>query len=259
VFFNFRADRARELSQAFLFESFAGFPRRVWPKVWFATMTRYRDDFPCPVAFQPMYVRDIMPEIVSKSELTQLRIAETEKYAHVTFFFSGGDEKEFPGERRILVPSPRVATYDQKPSMSADEVTEALLAELDRDPPDFTLLNFANADMVGHTGVIPATVEAVKTLDRCIARIVPAFLERGGTVAITADHGNCEMMVDPVTGQPHTAHTTNPVLFLLVSDDLRGRRLKARGRLGDIAPTLLPLLGLAASPQMQGHNLLEEA
>ncbi len=220
-------------------------------------MSSYRSDFSCPVAFRQSYVKGIFPETVSRAGLTQLRIAETEKYAHVTFFFSGGDEKELPGERRILVPSPRVSTYDQRPAMSAVEVTDRLLECLDASPrPDVTILNFANADMLGHTGVLGAAVEAVRTLDGCLSRIVPRIMELGGHVAITADHGNCEMMVDPETGKPHTAHTTNPVPFILAGADMKGRSLRENGRLCDIATTLLPILGLDPDPAMQGIDLL---
>jgi 2,3-bisphosphoglycerate-independent phosphoglycerate mutase len=189
--------------------------------------------------------------------MSQLRIAETEKYAHVTFFFSGGDEKEYPGERRVLVPSPKVATYDLQPEMSAPLVTDRLLQELDGDLcPELIVLNLANADMVGHTGILPAAITAVRALDDCLGRLVPKVLGMGGTVAITADHGNCEMMVDPETGQPHTAHTLNPVPFLLAGEAARGRSLGHGGRLCDIAPTLLPLMGLKADPTMDGVNLL---
>jgi 2,3-bisphosphoglycerate-independent phosphoglycerate mutase len=256
IFFNFRADRARQLTEAFLARDFAGFPRRAQPEVYYATMTRYRADFRCPVAFQPQYLRGIFPELVSRAGLSQLRIAETEKYAHVTFFMSGGDEKEYPGERRVLIPSPKVATYDLQPEMSAREVTDALLRELDTNRPDVTILNFANADMVGHTGCLEPAVRAVRTLDQCLARIVPRVLRDGGHVLITADHGNCEMMVDPETGKPHTAHTTNPVPFLMVGKDLIGRTVRGGGRLCDIATTLLPMLGLAPDPSMEGVNLL---
>ncbi len=257
IFFNFRTDRARQLTEAFVTREFAGFPRATVPHVHFVTMTRYREDFPCPVAFAPQNLKGIFPEVVSGAGMRQLRIAETEKYAHVTFFFSGGDEKEYPGERRILVPSPKVATYDLQPEMSAVPVTDALLQALQSaERPDVTILNFANADMVGHTGDMQAAIRAVRTIDQCLGRIVPAFLERGGTVAITADHGNVEMMVDPVTGQPHTAHTTNPVPFFLAGDAVRGRKLKAGGRLCDIATTLLPILGLPRDPGMDGIDLL---
>jgi 2,3-bisphosphoglycerate-independent phosphoglycerate mutase len=257
IFFNFRADRARQLTEAFTRNEFDAFPRRNRPEVFFATMTRYREDFSCPAAFPPQYLKGIFPELVSRAGLRQLRIAETEKYAHVTFFFSGGDEKELAGERRILVPSPKVATYDLQPAMSAPTVTQQLLRALEGpQPPEVVVLNFANADMVGHTGVLPAAVQAVKTLDQCLAQIVPKVLVLGGTVAITADHGNIEMMVDPETGQPHTAHTTNPVPFVLAGSGLEGRQLKSGGRLCDIATTLLPLLGLEKDPSMEGVNLL---
>ena len=256
LFFNFRTDRARLLTEAFLTKDFAGFPRASVPLVHYVTMTRYREDFPCPVAFAPQNLDGIFPQVVSQHGLRQLRIAETEKYAHVTFFFSGGDEKELPGERRVLVPSPKVATYDLQPEMSAPGVTEALLAELATElRPDVTILNFANADMVGHSGLVPAAVQAVQTIDRCLQRIVPAFLAKGGTVAITADHGNVEMMIDPATGQPHTAHTTNPVPLVVCGDAVKGRRLRAGGRLCDIATTLLPILGLPKAAGMEGVDL----
>ncbi|MGE3171406.1 MAG: 2,3-bisphosphoglycerate-independent phosphoglycerate mutase [Planctomycetota bacterium] len=255
-FFNFRADRARQLTDSFTGRDFQGFPRASVPQVHFATMTRYREDFACPVAFAPQNLKGIFPEVVARAGLSQLRIAETEKYAHVTFFFSGGDENEYPGERRILLPSPKVATYDLQPEMSAPQVTDRLLQELAGDaPPAVTVLNFANADMVGHTGVIPAALQAVRTIDECLARIVPAVHKLGGTVAITADHGNAEMMVDPATGQPHTAHTTNPVPLLIAGEGAGGRRLKSGGRLCDIATTLLPILGVPKDPGMEGVDL----
>jgi 2,3-bisphosphoglycerate-independent phosphoglycerate mutase len=257
IFFNFRSDRARQLTEAFTQKDFTGFPRASVPLVHYVTMTRYREDFACPVAFAPQNLKGIFPELVSQRGLAQLRIAETEKYAHVTFFFSGGDEREYPRERRVLVPSPKVATYDLQPEMSAPQVTDRLLQELEGpDRPDVTILNFANADMVGHTGILPAAVRAVQTIDQCLARIVPAFLERGGTVAITADHGNCETMIDPATGEPHTAHTTNPVPFLVCGDAVKGRRIRGGGRLCDIATTLLPVLGLRPDPTMTGVDLL---
>ena len=256
IFFNFRTDRARQLTDAFVGADFQGFPRATVPQVHFVTMTRYREGLPCPVAFAPQSLDGTFPQVISRSGMRQLRIAETEKYAHVTFFFSGGDEKELPGERRVLIPSPKVATYDLQPEMSAVPVTDALLQELaSGQRPDVTILNFANADMVGHSGVLPAAVQAVRTIDQCLSRIVPAYLALGGTVAITADHGNVEMMIDPVTGEPHTAHTTNPVPFVVAGEAVRGRSLKGGGRLCDIATTLLPLLGLQRTPGMDGVDL----
>ncbi len=256
IFYNFRADRTRQLTAAICQGDFGGFNRPSRPRVHMVSMTRYREDFDCPMAFEPTYLKGIFPEIVSKAGLTQLRIAETEKYAHVTFFLSGGDEKQYPGEQRILIPSPKVRTYDQRPEMSAGLVTDSLLSLLEKQPPDVTFLNFANADMVGHTGDLEAAVTAVRTLDGCLAQIVPRYLELGGTVAITADHGNCELMVDPETGEPHTAHTTNPVPFVLVGKDVKGKQLKTGGRLCDIVTTLLPLLDLPPDPNMEGVNLL---
>lgn len=256
IFFNFRADRTRQLTAAICQRDFDGFERSSRPRVHMVSMTRYREDFTSPMAFEPVHLKGIFPEIISKAGLTQLRIAETEKYAHVTFFLSGGDEWQYPKEQRILIPSPKVKTYDQCPEMSAVQVTDKLLEALDRHPPDVTILNFANADMVGHTGDMYAAVEAVRTLDSCLARIVPRYLELGGMVAITADHGNCEMMEDPETGEPHTAHTTNPVPFVLVGKDVKGMGLRSGGRLCDIVTTLLPLLGLCPDPAMDGVNLL---
>lgn len=256
VFFNFRTDRARQLTDAFVGQDFQAFPRASVPVVHFVTMTRYREDLPCPVAYPPHNLRGALPDVVSAAGLTQLRIAETEKYAHVTFFFSGGNEQEVPGERRILIPSPKVATYDMQPEMSAGLVTDALLQDLaSTNRPDVTILNFANADMVGHSGIIEAAIKAVQTIDQCLERIVPAYLSQGGTVAITADHGNVEQMIDLNTGGIHTAHTSNPVPFVVCSDALVNRRLKSGGRLCDIATTLLPILGLDKGEGMEGIDL----
>jgi 2,3-bisphosphoglycerate-independent phosphoglycerate mutase len=255
IFFNFRTDRARQLSDAFL-PGFTAFPRAAAPVTHYVTMTRYREEFPFQVAYMPQNLEGIFPQVVSEAGMKQLRIAETEKYAHVTFFFSGGNEKEYPGEKRVLIPSPKVATYDLQPEMSAIPVTDALLHELAAgQQPDLVVLNLANADMVGHSGIVPAAIQAVQTIDQCLARIVPAFLDRGGTVAITADHGNIEMMIDPVTGEPHTAHTTNPVPLLIAGEAARGRSLRGGGRLCDIATTLMPILGLRRTAGMDGVDL----
>lgn len=257
VFFNFRTDRARQLTEALTSTEFQAFPRASVPVVHFVTMTRYREDFPCQIAYPPQSLKGSLPEVVSNAGLTQLRIAETEKYAHVTFFLSGGNEQELSGERRILIPSPKVATYDMQPEMSAELVTDALLKELASEKrPDVTILNFANADMVGHSGIVDAAVSAVQTIDKCLERIVPAFVGLGGTAAITADHGNVEQMFDEQTGGVHTAHTSNPVPFVVCSDDLVNRRLNTGGRLCDIATTLLPIIGLEKGDDMIGVDLL---
>jgi len=258
VFFNFRADRARELSEAFLFDDFAGFPREARPKVRFATMTRYRADFPCPVAFAPQSLQGSFPELLASRGIPQLRIAETEKYAHVTYFFNGGEEKVYPGEDRVLVPSPKVATYDLQPEMSAPEVTRQLLERIEQDRYGAIVLNFANPDMVGHTGKLDPAISAVKTVDECLGRIVAALRKKGGIAAITADHGNCELMRDPVTGGPHTAHTTNPVPLIYVNDNDRGALLRAGGRICDVAPTMLRVMGLSQPPAMTGVPLVED-
>jgi 2,3-bisphosphoglycerate-independent phosphoglycerate mutase len=261
IFFNFRADRARQLTAALasVGESrFAGkLARRRVPKLAsFVCFSEYDASFRLPVAFPSEMPRRILGELLSERGLAQLRVAETEKYAHVTFFFNCGLEEPFPGEERVLVPSPRdVPTYDHKPEMSAYTVTEQLLQCIAGDDWAFILVNYANPDMVGHTGVLPAAVKAVETIDACLARAVEAVLARGGDVLITADHGNCELMVDPVTGQPHTAHTTNPVPIWWASPHAAGRRLRDGG-LSDVAPTVLELLGLPVPPEMTGRSLI---
>jgi 2,3-bisphosphoglycerate-independent phosphoglycerate mutase len=225
-------------------------------------LTEYEADFPFPVAFPPQNLSRILGEEVSRAGLTQLRIAETEKYAHVTYFFNGGREVPFPGEDRLLIESPRdVATYDLKPSMSANEVTEQLLAALTHaeaagTPYDLVILNYANGDMVGHTGVLGAAVQACETVDRCLGLIAKRLHEQSGILLITADHGNAEVMLNLETGQPHTAHTLNPVPCILVSEAHKGRRLRSGGALKDIAPTLLGLLGIAQPAEMEGISLL---
>ncbi len=256
VFFNFRPDRARQMTRALSENEFDGFqrPEGILP-VNFVCMTQYDATIAAPVAFPPQTYEDTLGEVLAKQGLQQLRIAETEKYAHVTFFFNGGVEAPNAGEERILIPSPKVATYDLQPEMSAREVTEALLTELDKDKFDVVILNFANPDMVGHTGVLEAAVKAMETVDECAGRIVAKVLALGGSVCITADHGNLEKMTDETTGQPHTAHTTNPVPFILVSNE--EHKLHS-GILADIAPTLLELLHIDKPAAMTGSSLMEK-
>jgi 2,3-bisphosphoglycerate-independent phosphoglycerate mutase len=251
-FFNFRADRARQLSQTFLLKDFDGFERESWPQVNYVTLTQYDVTYQSSFIFAPAVLPKILGKVVSAAGKNQLRIAETEKYPHVTYFFNGGIERAFAGEDRKIVPSPKVATYDLKPEMSAREVTEEMLMRVDK--YDLIILNFANADMVGHTGVLAAGIKAVETVDECVSRIVPAILERGGACLITADHGNCELMRNP-DGSPNTAHTTNLVHFIYVAENAKNFRV-ADGILADVAPTLLFLLGLPQPAEMTGRNLL---
>jgi 2,3-bisphosphoglycerate-independent phosphoglycerate mutase len=252
LFFNFRADRARQLTQAFLIKDFDGFDREVWPQVRFASLTQYDVRFSTPFIFPPEELKNILGKLVSDAGKSQLRIAETEKYAHVTYFFNGGVEKPYPGEDRKLIPSPKVATYDLKPEMSAVEVTDELLKRLA--DYDLIVLNFANPDMVGHTGVVEAGIKAVETIDSCCARIIPKVLELAGKCLVTADHGNCELMRNP-DGSPNTAHTTNLVHFIYVANDSEKFRVDD-GILGDVAPTILFLLGMSQPPEMTGRCLL---
>jgi len=252
LFFNFRADRARQLSQVFLVKDFDGFDREVWPQVHFVTLTQYDVTYSSPFIFEPAELAHILGEVVSAAGKSQLRIAETEKYAHVTYFFNGGIERPFPCEDRKLVPSPKVATYDLQPEMSAREVTDQVLARMAN--YDLIILNFANPDMVGHTGVVDAGIKAVETVDECIARIIPKLLDLGGKCIVTADHGNCEQMRNS-DGSPNTAHTTNLVHFIYVAKDAAQFRCED-GILADVAPTLLFLLGLPQPQEMTGHNLL---
>ncbi len=255
VFMNFRADRARELTQAFTQDDFDGFRRDVRPKLAsFVCLTEYRSDFGLPVAFPPSRPQNVLGEYLSNLGMKQLRIAETEKYAHVTFFFNGGEETPYPGEDRELIPSPRVATYDLKPEMSAPEVTEKLEAAIASGKYDFIVVNYANADMVGHTGKFDAAVAAVEALDACIGRLAAAVEAAGGEMLVTADHGNVEQMYDNATGQAHTAHTTNLVPLLYVGRDAK---LVNGGALSDIAPTVLALMGIPAPEEMTGRPLVE--
>jgi 2,3-bisphosphoglycerate-independent phosphoglycerate mutase len=256
VFMNFRADRARQMTRALTDPAFDGFARPRRPSLGaFVTLTRYGDDFAqLPIAFEPQTIHNSFGEYLASLGLHQLRIAETEKYAHVTYFFNGGVEKVYPGEDRILVPSPKVATYDLKPEMSADEVTDKLVDAIASGRYDAIVCNFANGDMVGHTGNFDAAKHAIEALDRCIGRVVDAARSAGGEVVITADHGNAEMMHDPSTGQAHTAHTLNLVPFVYVG---RPARMATNGALQDVAPTLLALMGLAKPPEMTGHSLVQ--
>ena len=264
IFFNFRADRARELTNAItgqIPERFEGCleRERTVSLSSFVCFTDYDERFDLPVAFHGEPPHEILGDLLAHARLRQLRVAETEKYAHVTFFFNGGLEQPFPGEDRILVPSPRdVPTYDHKPEMSALEVTDRLLAKLSEQTYDFVLVNYANPDMVGHTGVLAAAVKAVEVIDGCLARLTSAALAKGGCVLLTADHGNCEQMIDPATGEPHTAHTTNPVPIWWMTRDPEGKRLRD-GTLADLAPTILELLGLPIPEEMTGRSLLVPA
>lgn len=256
IFYNFRADRARELTRAFVDRDFEGFTRREYPGVHFTCMTQYDATIPAYVAFPPQKLENTLGEILAEHGLKQLRIAETEKYAHVTFFFNGGVEEPNPYEDRVLIPSPKIATYDLKPKMSAPEVTERVIFEISRDVYDVIILNYANPDMVGHTGMLEATKVAVSAVDGYLQQVVDAVLERNGTIIVTADHGNAEMMLED-SEDPHTAHTINPVPFILVGEKYRERILKEGGALEDIAPTILKILGIPQPPEMTGSSLIE--
>ncbi len=258
IFFNFRPDRARQLTRAFIDPYFSDFERKngYFP-VHYASLTQYDEKFNVPVAFPPQYLKDTLGEIFSRANLAQLRIAETEKYAHVTYFFNGGEETPCAGEDRQLIPSPKVATYDLQPEMSAPELTEAILAAIHSHKYDLIICNFANGDMVGHTGVMEAVIKAVRTVDECIGRIAEAMLAVNGAMIITADHGNADMMVDPVTGEPFTQHTTNEVPLTLVADAFKNRTLH-HGILADISPTILELAGLPQPEAMTGQSLINK-
>jgi 2,3-bisphosphoglycerate-independent phosphoglycerate mutase len=271
IFFNYRGDRPREITKAFML------PDEEWKKVpnggfdrgkklenlWYATMTGYEQGLPVRVIFdKPDSMHDILGQYMSAQGLRQFRCAETEKFPHVTFFFNDYREPPFDGEDRQILPSPKdVSTYDKKPQMSAYEVTEEMLRRIASDQYDLIILNYANGDMVGHTGVLPAAIKAVETVDECVGKVVDAVLAKGGALIVTADHGNCEQMIDPITGGPHTAHTTYDVDLVVVDNRLKGRGVKLRegGRLADIAPTALALMGLPQPKEMTGQSLVPAA
>ena len=253
IFFNFRPDRAREITRTLVDKEFCEFETKKM-NLYFVCFTRYDDTMPnVKIAFKPTTLENTFGEYISKNGLKQLRIAETEKYAHVTFFFNGGEEKQYEGEDRILVPSPKVETYDLKPEMSAIEVTDKVVEAINSKKYDVIILNYANPDMVGHTGNLEAAVKAIETIDSCVQRVVEAVESQDGTLLITADHGNAEQMVDAKTGEPHTAHTTNPVPLMLVG--MENVKLKS-GKLADLAPTMLDIMGLEKPEQMTGESLL---
>ena len=252
VFFNFRADRARQLTRAFTEDAFTDFPRPKPPKLDFVTFTEYKAEFGLPAAFPPRPLTHILADVWAQAGLANLRLAETEKYAHVTYFFNGGVEEAFPGEERILVPSWKGATYDLHPQMSAAEITREAVSALREKRFDALVVNFANADMVGHTGKLAETISAIETLDECFGILEQACTETGATLVMTADHGNAEQMVDPETGQPHTAHTTNPVPLVIRRG---GNALSGGGSLADVAPTVLGLMGLEVPAEMTGRDL----
>lgn len=255
VFMNFRADRARELTRAFIEPDFSEFARPRTPALAsYVMLTQYAATFDAPCAFEPFTLNNVLGEYLGKLGKTQLRIAETEKYAHVTFFFSGGREDPFPGETRVLIPSPKVATYDLQPQMSAPEVTDRVVEAIDKQEFDTIIVNYANGDMVGHTGVFQAAVQAVECLDECLGRITSALERVGGEALITADHGNCEQMTDHHTGQAHTAHTTEPVPFIYVGK--RPASIRTGGVLADVAPTLLTLMGVPVPAEMTGTSIV---
>ena len=255
LFYNFRADRMRQIVPPFLDPNFDGFAREYIKDVAIVTMTTYEEHFNVPVLFPDVGIVNPLAEVISKAGLKQFHAAETEKYAHVTYFFNGGKEGIFAGEERHLEPSPKVATYDLQPEMSAQPLLAALLQRLKDHDDDFILVNFANPDMVGHTGSLPAAIKAVETVDGCVGQLVQAINDKGGVALVTADHGNCERMIDLETGQPHTYHTTQPVTIFVIGDGYRN--LRPRGKLADVAPTVLDLMGIEQPPEMTGESLLK--
>jgi 2,3-bisphosphoglycerate-independent phosphoglycerate mutase len=258
IFFNFRADRARQITSALAVPGFDEFPIPNRPHPHFVCFAVYDKTYPLPVAFPPEQPRNILAEVFAGLGVTNFRLAETEKYAHVTYFFNGGAEREFPYEKRLLVPSPKVATYDLMPEMSAFKITDKFLRAIEERETDVFIVNFANSDMVGHTGKLDKAVEACQYVDTCLGWITKAMRAAKGTTLITADHGNAELMIDPKTGAPHTAHTTNPVPFHLIDEGSIGVKLSGEGALEDVAPTMLGLLGIEKPPEMTGRDLRED-
>lgn len=257
IFFNFRPDRARQLTRAFIFNDFKEFDRGLDPpEVYFVCMTQYDRLFNVPIAFPPQEIKNTLGEVISKNNLKQLRIAETEKYAHVTFFFNGGIEKPFKGEDRILIPSPKIATYDLKPEMSAFEVTDTLISKIKSNTYDVIILNYANPDMVGHTGHLDAAIKAVETVDRCVGKVVKELIANGGLALITADHGNAEEMINPVTKKIVTAHSLSKVPFIICDSKIKFKDYDDDFKLSGIAPTMLDLLKIGRPGEMTGVSLL---
>jgi len=254
IFFNFRSDRARQLTRALALDEFDGFERNPRPKIHMTTMTQYDRTFTFPVVFPPQSLTGSFAEVIAAQHMTNLRVAETEKYPHVSYFFNCGIEKPYPGEDRILVPSPKVPTYDLQPEMSAKGITDNLVNDVEGGKHDIIICNFANADMVGHTGNLDAAVKAVETIDACLGRIVRAVRDADGILIVTSDHGNAEEMWNTQLNEPHTAHTSNPVPVIVVQD-AKGMRLRDGGSLRDIAPTMLGILGVPAPKEMTGTDL----
>lgn len=256
IFYNFRADRMRQIVTAFAFPEFDGFERDFIQDLTLVTMTNYDPAYPVRVVFPDVEITNVLAEVLGRHGLKQFHAAETEKYAHVTYFFNGGNETPYPGEDRHIEPSPQVATYDLQPEMSAYPLTERVIERLQNEDDDFILVNYANPDMVGHTGVLEAAIKAVEAVDECAGRLVQAVLDKGGVALVTADHGNCDRMIDHKTGEPHTYHTTQPVTLHVIGYD-GYVNLKPRGILADVAPTVLDLMGLAPPEEMTGGSLLE--
>ena len=255
--FNYRADRMRQIVRALAAPDFDGFDVTGRPNVRLATMTRYDETLPFPAAFEPIVLSRIVAEVLAERGKTMFRTAETEKYAHVTYFFNGGYEPPYKGEERLLVPSQKVATYDLMPEMSAPGVTDVLCKAIEEKQHDFILCNYANGDMVGHSGVLKAAIKAVETVDQCLARVLASVEQANASILVTADHGNCELMIDPATGGPHTAHTTNPVPCVIVGDGAGTAALRSGGSLRDVGPTILQLLGIEPPKEMTGRDLRE--